>query len=341
MIFRKFFISTLWGTIISAIVGISMALSGCGVWALVAQNLVCDTVSTVALSISIKKKPQFIFSVKSIKDLVPYGIRVLGTGLLITGYQELRALIIGKKYSTAHLAFYDKGRHFPQLIVANINASIGAVLFPKMSNEQDNLNQIRSTMKNSMQFSSYCMCPMMLGLAAVAEPFIKVILTDKWIGCVPLLLWFCIFFLFQPMHTANTQAIKAIGRSDVVLKLELFRDAIQLVVLLCVMNISVNAIVISMAVLSVLFTYVNAYPCGKFFGYGFLEQMKDILPNVIMSVIMFVCVYMLNYLQINILFKLIMQCFVGVCIYMLLSILTKNEQFHYIKELVKKYFAGK
>ena len=336
MIFKKFFWSTLIGTIISAIIGIALVYSGFGVWSLVGQYLANTTVGTIVLAITLKKKPIMAFSFARLKSMIGFGSKVLGTSLLITGYQELRALIIGKMYSSEDLAYYDKGRQFPNLIVTNINTSIGAVLFPKMAQEQDDKTKIREITRKSIRFSSYLMCPLMLGLAAVAEPFVKIVLTDKWLPCVPLLQMFCIFYLFQPIHTANTQAIKAIGRSDICLKLELIRDAIQLVFLLTLMWVSVEAIVLSMAVLSAIFTLFNAYPNKKLLDYSFKQQMLDILPSVGMSVIMSIGVYLLTLIPINTLLLLILQVLIGGIFYLFLSILTKNEELKYFINLIKR-----
>lgn len=333
MMFKKLFVSTLGGTICSAVVGIVMACVGCGVWSLVAQYLISSVVCTITLTIVLKKPLRFKFSMQSLSSLFPYGIRILGTGLLITGYQELRAIIIGKVYSSADLAYYDKGRQFPNLIVTNINTSIGSVLFPKMSSEQDDRERIKVTTRNSIRFSAYLMCPMMLGLSAVAEPFIKLILTEKWLTCVPLLQMFCLIYLFQPIHTANMQAIKAIGRSDVYLKLEIVKKIIELAVLLAVMWISVEAIVIGMAVCATLFTFVNAYPNIKLINYSFKEQLMDILPSLLMSLVMFICVVMLQNIPLNEWLVFLVQILTGIVVYLILSIATKNKEFLYIKKL--------
>lgn len=333
MMFKSFFIATLWGTIISAVVGIVMAYSGYGVWSLVAQYLVGSTVSTFTLMIILQKKPKLIFSLSSLKGLFPFGVRILSTGLLITGYQELRALIIGKIYSPADLAYYNRGRNFPNLIVTNINSSIGAVLFPKLSSEQDDKEKIKSITRNSIRFSAYIMCPMMLGLATVATPFIRLLLTEKWMPCVPLLQMFCIIYLFQPIHTANMQAIKAMGKSDIYLRLEIVKKVFELVVLLVVMWISVNAIVVGMAICTTIFTFVNAYPNIKLLNYGIKEQMNDILPSIGLSLVMVVCVYSMQIIPMNDVLTLIVQGVVGAIVYIALSIATKNKEFSYIKNL--------
>lgn len=333
MIFRKFFLATLSGTIVSAVIGIYMAYAGYGVWALVAQYLVSTGVSTFILFITLKKRPQFVFSFNSLKELLPYGVRILSAGLLISGYQELRALIIGKIYSSADLAYYDRSRNFPNLIVTNINTSISAVLFPKMSKEQEDLERIKTTTRNSIRFSSYIMCPMMLGLAAVAEPFVKLLLTDKWIDCVPLLQWFCIIYLFQPIHSANMQAIKGMGRSDIYLKLEIIKKVIELIVLLVVMWISVEAIVIGMAVCTTLFTFINAYPNIKLLNYSLKEQMNDILPSLIMSGVMSVVVYLIGFITMNNIVKLLLQVLIGLGAYIAFSVFTKNKEFSFIAQM--------
>lgn len=332
MIFRKYFLSTLSGTIFSAIVGITMAYLGYGVWALVAQYLTSTTVSTLVLYIVLNKKPKLMFSLKSLRELFPYGMCILGTKLLITSYMEMRALIIGKIYSSNDLAYYDKGRHFPHLLVTNIDSTISTVLFPKMSNEQNDMERVKITTRNSIKYSSFILCPMMLGLAAVAEPFVRLVLTDKWIECVPLLQLFCIIYLFQPIHSANMQAIKAIGRGDIYMKLEIVKKVIELLVLLIVMKISVEAIVVGMALCTTLFTFVNAYPNIKFLNYNFKEQMKDILPSVVSSLIMFAIVCLINFCEFNDIFKLILQCTTGVLVYILISGLI-NKQI--VKEIWK------
>ena len=268
--------------------------------------------------------------------MIGFGSRILASGLLIVVYQEVRALIIGKLYSAQDLAFYEKGKSFPNLIVANVNTSIGAVLFPKMSNEQDDLARVKETTRNSIRFSAYIMCPMMLGLAAVAPTFVKLVLTEKWMPCVPLLQLFCIVYLFQPIHTANMQAIKAVGRSDILLNLEITKKVIELVTILITMWFGVPAIVVGMAVCTTIFTFFNAYPNIKLINYRFKEQMMDILPSIVMSGAMFIAVYSVQILPISDFPLLALQIIVGIAVYLVLSFLTNNTVFTYIFSYLKK-----
>lgn len=336
MIFKKFFYSTLCGTIVSGAIGIAMAYLGCGVWSLVAQYLVGTTVNTLVLAFSLKRKPIIAFSFKRLKTLLEFGSKMLGSGLLIAGYEELKALIIGKLYSPVDLAYYDKGKQFPSLIVTNINTSIGAVLFPKMANQQDDIKQIKATARNSIRFSSYIMCPIMLGFMAISESFVSLVLSDKWLPCVPLLRFFCIIYLFQPIHTANMQAIKAIGRSDVYLKLEIIKKSIELIVLLCVMSISVDAIVVSTAIYTTFFTFINAFPNRKLIDYSFREQVRDILPALVGASNMAIVVYLMGFLPFKSTFVLMcIQIICGSIIYICLSIITRSREFYYIFNLVR------
>lgn len=338
MMFKKFFWATFLGTVCSAIVGISMAYMGFGVWALVAQYLTNTIIDTIVLALSLKKRPILGFSIKRLKEIFNYGIKILSASLLITGYQEVRALIIGKVYSTADLAYYDKGRQFPNLVVTNINTSIGAVLFPKMSQEQDDINQIKRTTRMSIRFSAYIMCPMMLGLAVIAEPFVRIILTDKWIDCVPLLRMFCIVYLFQPIHTANMQVIKAVGRSDIYLKLEVVKKVIEVISLLLTIWISVEAMVIGMAVLTTLFTLINAYPNKKLISYSFKEQIVDIFPVLIMAMGMAFIVYLFVYIPIPELLRMLLQIICGAIIYVVMSAVGHNKEFKYIVSIIYNRF---
>lgn len=183
--FRKFFFATLGGTIGAAVLGIIVALNGGGVWALVVQQIFNATVDTVILWFTVSWKPRLIFSIERLKGLFSYGWKLLVSSLLDTVYNNLEQLIIGKVYSNADLAYYNRGRQFPNFMVANINNSIDSVLLPVMSRAQDDKSHIKAMTRRSIKTSTYVMAPMMMGLAFCAEPIIRLVLTDKWLPCVP------------------------------------------------------------------------------------------------------------------------------------------------------------
>ena len=201
MQFRKFFFSTLGGTIGAAFVGIWMAYHGYGVWALVGQQLFNMLVDTLILWITVKWRPQFVFSFQRFKELFSYGWKLLASALIDTTYTEIRQLVIGKIYTASDLAYYNRGQQFPHLFIMNVNSAIDSVLLPTMSREQDDSDRVKALTRRSIQVSTYIMAPLMMGLAFVGEPFIRLLLTEKWIPCVPYMRIFCITFMFYPIHT--------------------------------------------------------------------------------------------------------------------------------------------
>lgn len=335
MMFKKFFYATLAGTIISGCVGLLMAYNGYGIWSLVGQQLTMSVVNTFTLFLVTRKLPALIFSWGRLKILLGFGIKLFGASLLVAFYQEVRSLIIGKVYSSKELAFFERGKTFPSLLVNNINSSIGAVLFPKLSQQQDDLLSVKSTTRHSIRFSTYVLCPLMLGLAAVAEPLIHLLLTEKWMPCVPYMQVLCVAFVFMPIHTANMQAIKAIGRSDIIMILEVVKKVIELVTLLMVMRMGVLAIAINMAVLNFAFIFINAYPNVKNLNYSLKEQLLDVFPNFLVSGIMAGIVLLIGVLPLGDLPLLIIQVIVGGIFYWGISKLIKNPEYQYIVKLIK------
>ena len=335
MMFRKFFFATTWATLISGAIGLYMAYNGYGVWSLVWQGIFAALIELAVLYLMTRKRPILSFSLQRLRALFRYGVNIFASYFLISAWTEIWSLVIGKLYTPQDLAYYTKGRAYPSLVVTNINTSIGAVLFPKISHDQNDLAKVKSTARLSIRFSAYVMFPFMLALAVVAEPLVRLLLTDKWLPCVPLLQSFCFFYLFHPVHTANIQVIKAIGRSDIFLKLEVFKKIIEVLTFLAVMRISVKAIVISMATLAILFTYVNAYPNRKLIGYSFREQLTDVAPSLLMAVVMVLAMLSVRLFVSNDLLLLITQVATGIMVYAILSHLSKNSEYKYIIHTIK------
>ncbi len=332
MLFKKFFISTSSATFLSGLVGIMLALTGFGVWALVWQYILTNLLKVLVLANIIRKPPLLQFSFARLRGMLGFGSKTLVTSMLITCYLEFRATVIGKLYSAADLAFYDRAKQFPSLAVTNVNNSIESVLFPHMSRLQDDIAAVKATCKRSIRFSSYIMMPLLMGLLATAEPLVRLVLTDKWLPTVPLLQWFCLVFLFQPIHTANMQALKAIGKSGVQMKLEFIKKGIELACLLVVMWYGVEAIVVNMAVLTTLFTGLNAWPNRKYLNYTFGEQVRDIFPSLAMSSLMCGAIWLLTLFNMPAFLTLIMQVVSGPILYLGMSKVTHNEQLQYIIE---------
>ena len=330
MLFKRFFYATLGGTIFSAFLGIAMAYAGCGVWAIVAQQLSNTAIDTLILWITVKWRPKLMFSWKRLKALLGFGWKLLCSALLDTVYNNLRSLIIGKVYSSADLAYYNEGKKFPNFIVTNINTSIDSVLLPAMSNEQDDKTRVKKMTRRSIMISCYIMAPLMIGLVCCAKNIVVLVLTEKWLPCVFYLQIFCITYMFYPIHTVNLNAIKAMGRSDLFLKLEICKKVVGLALLFATVFISVKAMTYSLLVSTLFSMMINAWPNKELLHYSFLEQMKDIMPSILLAVGMGACVYAIGLLHLPMLPLLVIQIFCGGGIYLLGSKLLKLEPFVYL-----------
>lgn len=335
MQFKKFFYSTLSGTIGAAVLGIYMAYSGFGVWALVVQSLFNTTVGTIILWFTTKWRPKLMFSFSRIKSLFSYGWKILVASLIDTGYERLRQLIIGKMYTAEDLAFYNKGQAYPSLLVSNITDGINGVLLPSMSAVQDNTENIRNMTRRAIKIGSYTVMPIMAGLAACASPLVEIVFTEKWLPCIPFLRIFCVMYAFYPMHTANLNAIKALGRSGMFLKLEIIKKAIGVVAILVSMWYGSLALAYSMLFVTLVGTVINAWPNVKLLQYSYFKQIKDIAPIILLSSFMAACVYSIEFLNMGIGLTLIVQIVLGILVYVLGSIIFRIDSFGYIFDILK------
>lgn len=341
MLFKKFFFSTLGGTIFSAFLGIGMAYAGFGVWALVAQQLSNAAVDTLILWITVKWRPKMMFSIKRLKSLLNFGWKMLVSSLLDTLYNNLRNLIIGKLYSSADLAYYNQGDKFPKVIVTNINTSIDSVLLPTMSSEQDHCERVKNMTRRAIKTSTYIMAPLMMGLAFCAKPIVQLILTDKWLPCVPYLQIFCITYMFWPVHTANLNAIKAMGRSDLFLKLEIAKKVVGMILLVSTMWFGVMIMAYSLLASTLASMIINSWPNRTLLGYSFKEQIRDIFPSIIIAIVMGCCVSFVYLFPFNSWEMLLIQIPLGAVIYIGISALIKLEEFQYIVQIVKGFLKKK
>ncbi len=339
LLFKRFFFATLGGTLGAAAIGIAMALNGFGIWALVVQHLFNTIIDTLILWFSVKWRPQMRFSLVRLKALFSFGWKLLASGLLDSIYADIRQLLIGKLYAKSDLAFYNRGKQIPHLVVTNINASIDSVLLPTMSQKQNDVPAVKTMTRRAITVSGYLMWPMMIGISMVAEPLIRLLLTDKWIFCVPYLRIFCFQYAFYPIHTANLNAIKAMGKSDVFLRLEIWKKVIGMAVLLVTFRLGVLAMAYSLIVTAITSSIINASPNKKLLGYRYLEQLRDMLPSFLLSLVMAGLIYPIRLLNLPDLATLLLQAAGGVLVYVAGSYLGKLESFFYIITMIRSFTA--
>lgn len=341
MQFKKFFFSTLFGTLISGVIGIAMACTGFGVWAIVFQYLINTTVDTIVLLFTVSWRPRLLYSKSSAKSLMQFGWKITLSALISSTYSEIRPLLIGKYYTKDELAQYKRGAQFPQLFITNINSAIGAVLFPSMSKVNGDIVKLKSLTRKSMRMTSYLIFPLMTGLFIVANPLVIILLTEKWLPCVPFLQLACITYACQPIQTANCQAIKALGRSGVYLWMEVIKKIVGISVLLLVVGKGVKAIAISEVFIVLFSVMVSVAPNSKLIKYTPLEQIKDLLPSILACLVMGLSVFSLTLLSLSSLLLFALQVITGIIIYVLLSKLFKIEEYYYLVDLVKKVLQGR
>ena len=338
--FKKFFFSTIVGTIISAFVGIYMAINGYGAWALVAQQMTNSLLDTLILYLTTKYRIIFKVSFKKLKSLFSYGWKIFVSSIISVIYDQINPLIVGVKYTSKDLAYYSKGQSYPGLINSTISDTLQSVLFPIMSKVQDNKEMVLSVTRKYIKVASYVIFPMMIGLFSVSDIFVEVVLTEKWLPIVPYIQIFCFSYMLNIIQVGNLQAIKAIGRSDITLILEIVKKSFYLIIIILFVILSKNPIVLALSsiVCTVFATVVNTYPNRKLLGYKYKYQLSDLLPNLIISIIMGIVVYLIKYIQISKVLILILQVFIGIIVYILLSKFTKNENLYYLIDYVRSYF---
>lgn len=335
MEFKKFFYSTSIGTFISAIVGIYMAYHGFGAWALVAQYLVNSIIDTIVLFFTVEWKPKLIFSKERASVLLSFGWRVTLADFVATAYNEMRSLVIGKYYTSADLAYYNKSEQFPKLFVNNIMTTVSSVLFPALANVSDEKEKIRAMTRMAIRMTCYIIFPLMVGMMIVATPLVRLLLTDKWLPVVPYLQIACISYAILPLNNTNVQAIKAMGEGNTYLRIELLKKLFGILIIFLTAQINVMAVAISAVVIAFIYLVINIVPNGRILNYGLGKQMKDILPSLLASIIMgFVGISVGSILDCSDIIIIFIEVIICTSVYISISYFFKFNEFKMICSLM-------
>ena len=333
MQYKKLFLPTILGTVISAVVGISMAYAGAGAWALVAQSLVSAIVVMVVMFFTVNWYPQFSFSLTRLKSMSRYGTNMLLISLAESVYNELRALVIGKLYTASDLAFHDKGKSLPSLVMANLQSSVNTVFFSALVQEnsrEDMLKKCRENL-NSMFFF---LAPALVGLASVSTPLLIVLYTDKWVSAAPYMILYCMTFLTWVPQTPALLGINALGKADVTLKLTLVQCFLGLALLFGMMSFGPVAVAASVLVGNILSTILILIVFGKLFGYTFKDFIEDTGLTTLQVALMALAVYFAGKVTNHAFLQLLIQVPVGAGSYILLGELFKNKAYMSARQTV-------
>ena len=337
MDFKLFFRATLIGTVFSAVVGVWMAFHGFGVWAIVAQYLFNQIIDTALLWKMLHWRPKLQFSWERLKPLYSYGWRAYSAQMIETLYNSLRSILIGRYYTSADLAFFNRGRHIPDLVNQNTNNAVQSVMFPAYTRVSDNPKRMKQLMRRATSLGTFIIFPAMIGLAMASEALVDVLYTAKWQPAVPFLQIACFVYALTPMHIVNLQAVLAIGRSDISLKVEIFKKIICVSIMVICIHISLMSTAVSAVPLAFFALIVNAYPVGKLIGYPLIEQVRDALPAAQMSAGMGVLVWLAGKLPFHSWLVLLIQLFVGTSSYWMMAKLSGNKDYLFIKQYLYDY----
>lgn len=343
MEFRKTMVCSMLATVISGTIGIAAAYCNFGVWALVLYEMMNGVIMCITAAFAEKWLPKFEFSLHRAKALFSYGWKMFVSAILCSLYADIRSLVIGRKFSGDDLAYYNRGQQFPHVISHTLDSAIQSVMFPTMASVQDQKTKLVGMLRRAENMGAYVIVPIMFGLAAVSEPVVRLLLTDKWLPCVPYMKWLCIANAVIPMLSSNLVAIKASGRSDLYMQLEMIRRVVMLFILTVSIFAfhSVEAIAIGYCISTWVDAVISMIPAKRLLGYGIMKQFADLWKTILCAVIMFVVVQSMNFLDLNIGCLLASQVLAGVLVYIALGFALRIESQTLLTNLVVKLACHK
>lgn len=334
--FKKSFFRVAANVVTQGLVGIACALLGFGVWSLVVSKLAGTTVGTIVICTTVKWRPKFLFSIKRLKKLFSYSSKVLVVNLVNVVFNNIHSLIIGRYFTKAELGYYQRGQQFPTVLTTAIDGSLSEVLYPTLSRIQDDLEKVKATLRRSMKTSMFVVLPMLLGLIAISEELILLLLTEKWLPCIPYLQLTCVVCAFWPL-AARTQALNALGMSNVTFKLSMISKVLTLLLIMVCVRFGIYAILLGTILSSCVTVWLTSHYISKYIHYTIKEFLLDLLPSVAISVVMMLLVMLLGrILEVNLLLKIAIQVIFGGGVYITLSKIFRVDSLAFVLDMIKK-----
>lgn len=336
MLFKKSFFCNFIAVAISGIIGITMAIMGYGIWALVCQQIISQLAVCLTMWFMVRWRPTISFSEESLKALFSFGWKIFATNAMIAIFKNIRGLLVGKMFGPSDLAFFERGRQFPNIIIDNLSSTIQAILFPVFANKQDDPAAVKSMLRRSIKTSTLFVAPMMVALIVMAKPIVTLLLTEKWLSTVPFVQIFCIAYLLMPIQTSNMQVITALGRSDLLLKMETGKKVLEFSILIVSVMLGVLAVAWGTVLYNAVCMFINLYPNRQLINYGCKEQFKDMTPMLLISLAMGGQMYLFGFFVSSPWLLICTQMMSGVLFYSLMCYYFHVEAFVFIMELIKK-----
>ena len=322
-------------SISSGVVGVGMALSGCGVWSLVGQQISRQFLNSVFLWICSKWVPKLQFSIQSFKELFSFGWKLLASSLIDTIWNEIYQVVIGKCYTPVALGQYTQAQQFATICSSNLTSVVRRVSYPVLSSIQDNKVRLKLAYRRVIKTTMLPAFVLMLGLAACAKSLIHVLIGEHWMECVPMLQIICTYRMLYPLHAINLNMLQVQGRSDLFLKLEIIKKIIAVGPLLLGIFVDIYLMLAGSLVTSLISYYLNAYYSGPFLNYSIKEQIKDILPGFGVAMVMAIPVFIMSFIPVSPFILLPLQIFVGAIITITICEITKLSEYIEIKGIAQ------
>lgn len=341
--FKKVFVATSVAAILSGAVGIMAAVFGMGLWALVAQQLFYQLSNCVVLAFRVTWKPRLVFDFARARKLLGFGWKLLISGLLDVGYQSLSDLIVGKQFSSLQLGYVSQGKRYPQALGSMLDGAIQPVMLSAVSRVQDDLSSVKRLVRRALKTSCYLIMPCMTCFALVAEPLVRFLLGEQWLPSVYFLQIYCFTQALLPIHSSNLQALNAMGRSDLFLKLEVVKKTYGLVFLLVTAFVfrDVHLMIGSYLIAGVISTFVNACPNKRIINYSYLEQLRDIAPGILATFAAAAIAWPLSLVMMPSVVLILLQVIVMFFSYLTISKLFHIEALDYLLKTAHEMFEKK
>lgn len=332
--------ASLTAVLISGIIGILAAYRGFGVWSLVIQSVLNAFLNMFFLYYLVKWKPLKVFSIDSFKSLFSFGSKLFASNLIHTIYTNLYTLVIGSYFSTSKLGFYSRADQLAQFPSSNLSGILQRVTFPILCSIQDDNDQLRAVYRKYLRLTAYIMFPLMMGLAALSTPLIRLLLTDKWLEASLLLKMLCFSLMWDPVSIVNLNLLYVKGRSDLVLRLEVFKKTIAIAILFASIPFGLLGMCFGRVVYAFIAVFINSHYTEKLIKISYYDQMKDLLPSLMLSLVMGFLVYGITILLSNLWLQMIIGTVVGFIFYIMLSKFLRFSSFQEIFHLIRSQGKG-
>ncbi len=322
--------------IMGGVVGIILAFVGLGVWSLVVSGMVGGILSQIIMICIVKWYPKTGWSKESFKYLWNYGNKMMLSGLLDTLYKNITPIFIGKYYSTHDLGVYNRARHYANLPSQNVTGTLESVTFPSLSKMQNDPERLARNYRKMLRVSAFIVFPLMMMLSALARPIVILMVTEKWESCIILLQIMCFSLMWYPIHSINLNLLKVKGRSDLFLRLEIIKKLLGV----CILSITLPMGLIPFCFGNILFSFltliINTFYTGKIINCGFLIQMRDLIPSLILSLVTWGAIQCTLNITKTYWIQIIIGGIIGICMYFGTAYLLHFPELKDVKYLFSK-----